>query len=177
METYAKLVPKAKKWGTIYNPAEVNSVVHVKVMREVAKKLGIELIETTISSTKEVPQAANSLVSKVHIIVITTDNTTVAGLEEIVKICNEKKIPLFAGDLESVKRGAIAAYGLDYYLVGYAAGKKAVQILKGMKPGDVPWGPVERFALAVNENAAKAQGIKLPSEFLKKANKVYKYYF
>lgn len=174
MQTYTKMAPNAKRWGTIYNPAESNSILHVNAMREAAKKLGITLVEATIGNSKEVAQAASSLVGKVDAIAITSDNTAVADLESIVKVCNEKKIPLFAGDVDSVARGATAAYGLDYYLVGYSAGKKAALILKGVKPGDVPWGPVEKFSLVINTKAAAAQGVTLTPEFLKKADKVIK---
>ncbi len=174
MQSYARFVPGVKNWGTIYNPAESNSVLHIKAMREAAKKLGLTLVEATIANSKEVAQAASSLVGKVGAVVITSDNTAVADFESIVKVCNEKKIPLFAGDVDSVARGAIAAYGLDYYLVGYSAGKKAALVLKGAKPGDIPWGPVEKFSLVINEKAAKAQGVAVPPEFLKKADKVIK---
>lgn len=174
-EMYTKFVPKAKKWGTIYNAGDANSLVHIKEMREAAKKLGVELIEATISTSAETLQAAQSLAGKgVHAINITSDNTAVSAFEAIVKICNEKKIPLFAGDVDSVPRGAIAAYGLDYFLIGESAGKKAVRILKGEKPGDIPWGPAEKFSLVVSEKAAKAQGVKIPSDLLKKADKIIK---
>lgn len=174
MQTYAKFVPNAKRWGTIYNPAESNSVLHIKEMRASAQKLGLTLVEATIGKTSEVAQAAASLVGKVDAIVITSDNTAVADFEAIVKVCNEKKLPLFAGDVDSVARGAVAAYGLDYYLVGYSAGKKAALVLKGVKPGDIPWGPVEKFSLVINQKAAAAQGIAIPPELLKKADKVIK---
>ena len=172
METYAKFVPKAKKWGTIYNPAEANSVMHIKAMRDVTKKLGLELVEVTISNSREVSRAAASLVGKVQAITITSDNTTVTDLEAIVAVCNKHKIALFAGDVDSVSRGAVAAYGLDYFLVGYSAGKKAALVLKGVKPGDIPWGPVEKFSLVINEKAAKAQGVTITPAMLKKADKV-----
>jgi putative ABC transport system substrate-binding protein len=174
MQTYAKMVPSAKRWGTIFNPTESNSVIHISMMRESAKKLGLTLVEANVSNSKEVAQAAASLAGRVDAIAITSDNTAVAGFEAIVKVCNEKKIPLFAGDVDSVARGAVAAYGLDYYLVGYSAGKKAGLILKGVKPGDVPWGPVEKFSLVINEKAAAAQGLTLAPEFLKKADKIIK---
>jgi putative ABC transport system substrate-binding protein len=89
-----------------------------------------------------------------------------------VKLCNERKIPLFTGDIYSVRRGAIAAYGLDYYHLGYSAGKKAVQILRGEKPGNIPWEPAEKCLLVINEGAAKAQGVIIPPDLLKKADKV-----
>ena len=171
-EMYTKFVPKAKKWGTIYNAGDSNSLVHIKEMRAAAKKLGVELIEATVSTSAETMQAAQSLAGKgVQAVTITSDNTAVSSFEAIVKVCNEKKIPLFAGDIGSVPRGAIAAYGLDYFLIGESAGKKAAQILKGKKAGDIPWGPAEKFSLVVSEQAAKAQGVAIPPELLKKATK------
>jgi putative ABC transport system substrate-binding protein len=174
-EMYTKFVPKAKKWGTIYNAGDANSMVHIKEMREAAKKLGVELMEASISTSAETMQAAQSLAGKgVQAINITSDNTAVSAFEAIVKICNEKKIPLFAGDVDSVPRGAIAAYGLDYFLIGESAGKKAVQVLKGKKPGDIPWGPAEKFSLVISQKAAKTQGVTVPPDLLKKADKVIK---
>ena len=173
-QMYTKFVPKAKKWGTIYNAGDANSVVHIKEMKEVAKKLGVELIEATISTSAEAMQAAQSLAGRVQAINITSDNTAVSAFEAIVKVCNEKKIPLFAGDVGSVPRGAVAAYGLDYFLIGYSAGKKAAQIMKGKKAAEIPWGPAEKFSLEVNEKAAKAQGVVIPPDILKKADKVIK---
>lgn len=172
LQIYTEFVPEAKRWGTIYNPAESNASLHIAAMREAAGKLGLKLIEATIANSQEVAQATKSLIGKVDAIVITSDNTAVADLESIVRVCNENRIPLFAGDVDSVGRGAVAAYGLDYYLVGYSAGKKAALILKGSKPGDIPWGPVEKFSLVINEKAASAQGVKLSPELLNKADKV-----
>ena len=174
MEMYSKFIPKAKQWGTIYNAGEANSVVHIKEMREAAKKLGLELVEVTITDRSEVPRAVNSLVGKVQAVVISSDNTAISDFETIVKVCNEKKIALFAGDVDSVPKGAVAAYGLDYFLVGYSAGKKAVLVLKGLTPGEIPWGPMEKFSLVINPGAAKLQGVTIPPDILNKADKVLK---
>lgn len=171
-ETYARAVPQAKTWGTIYNPQESNSVSHIQIMRETAKGLGLTLLEVTVNRSSEVGAAAASLVGKVQAITITSDNTTVANLEALVEVCSQHKIALFAGDIDSVARGAVMAYGLDYFLVGYSAGRKAALVLKGIKPGDVPWGPVEKFSLVINARAARAQGVSLPPELLARADKV-----
>ncbi len=80
---------------------------------------------------------------------------------------------VFVGDRDSVPRGAIAAYGLDYFLVGYEAGKKAAQILKGKNPGEIPAGQATKFTLWINLKAAKIQGVKVPKELLDKADKVW----
>jgi putative ABC transport system substrate-binding protein len=172
LQTYARFVPAAKVWGTIYNPTEVNSVSHVGAMREAATKLGLTLIEAHATSGAQVGSAAQSLVGRVDAIAITSDNTSVAHFEAIAEVCNKHKIALFAGDVDSVPRGAIAAYGMDYYLIGYAAGKKAALVLKGTRAGDIPWGLMELFSLVVNRKAAALQGVSITPDLLKKADKI-----
>jgi putative ABC transport system substrate-binding protein len=171
-EMYTKFFPKAKKWGTIYNPGDPKSILYIKEMREAAKKLGVELIEATISNTGETLQTVQSLVGKAHALHITFDYMAIASFDTIVKICNEKKIPLFGGDLKCVSRGAMAAYGWDYFQIGHAAGRKAAQILRGEKPGDIPWELGEKLVLLINEKAAKTQGAIVSPELFKKADKV-----
>ncbi len=172
METYASMVPRARRWGTIYNPAETNSVVHIGQMREAAQRLGLSLREVHVGSSGAVEAAAQSLVGQVDAINITSDNTTVANLEALVRVCETHKIALFAGDVDSVDRGALAAFGMDYFLVGYAAGRKAALVLKGVKPGDIPWGPVEKFSLVINTRAARAMGVTVPADSLNKADRL-----
>lgn len=171
-QMYTRFFPKARRWGTIYNAGDSISMSHIKEMREASKKLGVELIETAISSGSETLQATQSLAPKVQAFHITFDPTVITSFDAIVRVCNERKVPLFTGDVKGVSRGAMAAYVLDYFQVGYTAGKKAAQILKGEKPGDIPWESSEKLVLIINEKAAKAQGVIVSSEFLKKADRV-----
>jgi len=131
--------------------------------------MGLKLIEAHISSSAEVMQAAQSLVGRVDAIHITSDNTVVSAFEAVVKICNANNIPLFTGDRDSVPRGAVAAYGPDYFMVGYTAGKKAARILKGENPGNIPAGLASGYSLWISLKNAKAQGAKIPSTLVKKA--------
>lgn len=172
LESYTQFFPKAKRWGTIYNAGDPRSIPYIKEMREVAKKLKVELAEVTISNSQETLPAAQFLAGKVQIICITYDHIALSSFDDIVKVCNEKKVPLFGGDLKCVTKGAMAAYGWDYFQIGYSAGRKAARILKGEKPGDIPWDLGERLVLMINEKAAKAQGAIVAPELLKKADKV-----
>jgi len=168
-EMYQDFMPHVKRWGTIYNPGDINVTFHIKEMKETLEGMGAKLIEAHISSSSEVMQAAQSLVGRVDAIHITSDNTAVSAFEALVKVCNENNIPLFAGDRDSVPRGAIAAYGLDYFLVGYTAGKMAARILKGEDPGNVPAGMAAGYSLWLNLKAAQEQDAKLPQTLLEKA--------
>lgn len=173
IELYLKIAPKAKKWGTIYNAGDANSVKSIGWTREAAKKRGLELIEVTISNSSEVYTAAQSLIGRVDAIYITSDNMVASALGSVTKVCNANKIPFFVGNTDQVELGAIAALGFNYGSVGYSAGKKAVQILKeGKKPGAIPSGPAEKLDLYLSVNNAKKQGVTIPKAIVDKADKV-----
>ena len=171
-EMQAQFFSKAKKWGTIYNPGDSKSLDHIKELREVSKKYRFGLVEATISSSPETSQATQFLVGKVHAIHIAFDRTALFGFEGIVRVCNDKKIPLFVGEASYVSKGALAAYGLDYFHIGYSAGKKAAQILGGERPGNISWELGRKVILVISEKAAKDQGVIIPPEFLKKADRI-----
>ncbi len=170
---YQDLAPAAKRWGTIYNAGDVNVTFHIKEMKEAVEKLGGTLVEAHISNSSEVMQAAQSLVGRVDAIHITSDNTAVSAFEAITKVCNANDIPLFAGDRDSTPRGAVAAYGLDYYKIGYTAGEKAAKILKGEDPGKVPAGLASGYSLWISLKHAKEQGIEIPAALVEKADKLW----
>jgi putative ABC transport system substrate-binding protein len=171
-EMYTKFFSKAKKWGTIYCAGDHRTLPYIREIREAARKLNMELIEATISNGDEVLPAAQFLAGKAQAIYITYDHFALSSFDTIVKVCKERKIPLFGGDLKCVTKGAMAAYGWDYYQIGYSAGRKAVRILRGEKPGEIPWELGEKLVLLINEKAARAQGAIVPPGVLKKADKV-----
>ena len=76
--------------------------------------MGLKIVKATASNSSEVQAAAQSLVGRVDAIAVIGDNTAVSALETIIKVCEQNKIPLLAGDPDSVKRGAAAGYGFDY---------------------------------------------------------------
>jgi putative ABC transport system substrate-binding protein len=166
------VVPNLKKVGIVYNPGEVNSAVVVKQLKGLLEKQGIALIDVAAPRTVDVGPAAKSLIGKVDMIYSTTDNNVVSTYESLVKVCNDAKIPLVASDTDSVKRGAIAAYGVNFYDLGRATGKIVLRILQGEKPGDIPSSVSKDLALFVNPAAAQKQGVTLSPNFLKQANKI-----
>src|SRR5437867_773233 len=69
-------MPEIKAVGTIYNASEANSRKVVEVARELFAKAGIKLEETTVTSSSDVLQAAQALVSRgVRAFYIQGDNT------------------------------------------------------------------------------------------------------
>lgn len=172
LETYARLVPQARIWGTLYNPAEANSVLQARQLRDAMAKLGLQLVEIPVGSTPEVRQAAHDLAAKVQAIFVISDAAVSADILSIQQASDKHRIPNFSGVISGVRRGALAAFGVDYFLAGYAAGKKAALVLRGVNPGQISWSLAEHFGLVLNQRAAKALGITLPVDLLRIADNV-----
>jgi ABC-type uncharacterized transport system substrate-binding protein len=113
----------------------------------------------------DVGSAARSLIGKVDVIYTNTDNNVVSAYESLVKVGQDAKIPLVASDTDSVKRGAVAAYGINYRDLGEQTGRMVVRILKGEKPGDIKPEVSTKMELFVNPGAAEKQGVKLSTRW------------
>lgn len=164
------IVPDVKTVGVIYNAGESNSVYLVDAEKEAASKMGIEIVEGTASNSSEVQAAAQALVGRVDAISVLTDNTAVSALESILKVAEQNQIPVIAGDTDSAKRGAVAAYAFDYKDLGKQAGYQAAEILSGTPIKDIPVEYAETLQLSVNEKAAAAMGVTIPSDLSAKAD-------
>jgi putative tryptophan/tyrosine transport system substrate-binding protein len=157
---------KGNRVGMIYNSGEQNSVTQVEVVKKAIKGTDLEIVPVSVSTSAEVKQAAESLVGKVDCIYIITDNTVVSALESVIKVASDEDIPLFVGELDSVKRGGFAAYGFDYYDIGYEAGEMAAEILEGKKkPSDLPVQYPQKLKLQINKKAAEEMGVQINQEW------------
>jgi putative ABC transport system substrate-binding protein len=165
--------PDAKNVGMVYNAGESNSVFLVEQAEKDAASMGLTIVKAPASTSAEVQAAAKSLVGRVDAIAVIGDNTAVSALEAIVKVCDENKIPLVAGDPDSVKRGAVACYGFDYYDLGKQTGAMAAKILSGTPIADIPVQFAENLQLSVNEKAATAQGVTIPQDLIDQAVNKY----
>jgi len=172
IELIQRIVPNAKRVGMVYSPGEANSVVVIERMRALLPKAGMTLVEAAAARTVDVGAAARSLVGKVDVIYTSTDNNVVSAYEALVKVGNDAKLPLIASDTDSVKRGAIAALGVNYFDLGVQTGKQVVRILKGERPGNMPSETSDKLELFVNPKAAAAQGVVLSDALIQSAAQI-----
>ena len=172
IELIKQVVPGAKRIGMVYNPGEANSVVVVKELQKLLPSMGLTLVEAAAPRSVDVSSAARSLIGKVDVIYTSTDNNVVSAYEALVKVGQDAKIPLVASDTDSVKRGAIAALGINYRDLGEQTGRMVVRILKGEKPGEIKSETSSKLELFVKPGAAEKQGVKLSDALIKSAAQV-----
>lgn len=172
VELLQKLVPDAKSIGVVYASGEVNSQVQVDELKKVAEPLGLEVKTQTVTTVQDIPQATEAL-GDVDTIYVPTDNMVVSGIASLVKVANDKKIPVIAAESGTVEGGAAATLGIDYEALGKQTGEMALRILRdGADPASTPVEIAEDYTYVVNDEAAKAQGIEIPQEILDQAEHV-----
>jgi len=174
LELIQEITSNAKRIGVLHNPGEANSLSLLQLLKTEAGPRGLEIIEAPATKSSDVLSAAQSLIGKADVIYIPTDNTIVSALEAVIRVGTENKIPVYAGDTDSVPRGAMAALGFNYYDVGRQTGKIVVRILKGEKPGDIPVEGIETTELYVNLKAAERMGVTIPESVVARAKQVVK---
>ncbi|MGF7050547.1 putative ABC transport system substrate-binding protein [Paenibacillus sp. DS2015] len=154
--------PNIKNVGIVINEGEPNANAMSKLAEEALSKHNIKLIKASITNTSEVKQAAESLVGRVDALYITLDNSVVSGVDSIIQVANDKDIPFFSSDRDTVEKGAFATVGFKYFDHGYQVGQMAVEILKnGKNPGDMKVTVQEKLDLILNLKAAAEQGIEV----------------
>lgn len=174
LDLIKEITPQAKTMGVPFNPGEANAVTLLRLIKEQAPARGLKVVEAPAPKSADVLAAAQSLVGKVDVIYVPTDNTIVTALEAVIKVGVDNKIPVYAGDTDSVPRGAIAALGFNYYDVGRQTGKMVLRVLKGEKPGDIAVQGVGTTQLFVNPGMAEKMDVKIPAAVIDRAKTVVK---
>lgn len=169
LELLKKLAPEAKTVGVIYNAAEVNSEVQVRIVKEEAPALGLAVVEATVATSADVLQAAQSLVKKVDAIYVPTDNMVVSAAQSVVQVANENKIPLISGESSVVDAGGLGTIGINYKNLGAQTGEMAARVLDGANTADMPIESQKNFDVVLNKETLEILGIKVPADLEGKA--------
>lgn len=174
LDMIRKILPDAKKIGIMYSTSEVNSLSTIEEYKAAAPAYGFEIVESGISTTADIPLAADQLVQKVDCINNLTDNTVVSSLQVILDAANKKGIPVFGSEVEQVKVGCLASEGLEYIELGKQTGRMAAKVLKGeAKASELNFEIIEGASFYGNNEVAKNLGITFPEELTGSAAEMF----
>lgn len=169
-----KLLPEAKTVGILYSTNEVNSQAAIEEYKQAAPEYGLEIVESGISTVADIPLAAEQLAAKVDCISNLTDNNVVSSLPVVLDASNKNGIPVFGSEIEQVKKGCLAAMGLDYVALGEQTGRMAAKVLKGeTKASEMPYELIEGASFYGNTAVAENLGITLPEELTDSAAEIF----
>ena len=165
LDLMLKLIPGLRAVGTLYNPAEANSVREMSVAHEVYKRRGIRLEEVALTGSSELLQAVQILAARdIQVLWVPADNTCIEGYEGAVKGTRDFHLPLFTDICATLQRGGLACLGFSPRDSGIASGKLAGRILRGEKPQDIPLEEVMVEEKIISRARAQQLKIAIPDE-------------
>lgn len=164
----ATLIPNTKNVLLVYDPAVNFSMERERnAIESILKKNNITLHSVEISHSNEIQQKVTGLLAGNDVVLILKDNTVVSGIDSLITLCNRYGIPLFASDLNSGKKGAVLAYGIEEADSGIRAADIAIEILGlGKQPSEIPIKSIDKQTLALNKETLQKQHLVVDSQTL-----------
>jgi len=170
LDMIAKYFPQYKKLGTLFCPAEANSVALKEALEKLCAQRGFTLECVAANSPGELPDAALSLVSRpIDAVMQISDNISSAGFTAIAKAARQSKKPLISLNSTTVPLGAAVAMGRDYHHAGEVTVDMIEQVIAGGDPGKIPFMLPPNVVLTVSPTNAAAVGMTIPEGLMKKA--------
>jgi len=173
LEILKQIAPAVVRVALIYNPDNPNSVHYRRVSEAASAPLAIEVIDHPIHGLADIDRAVTNLADRGNSgIFFLPDLTTNALRDDVVGLVARRRVPAIYSEPFFVKLGGLAFYGADR-LEGFRRSAGYVdRILRGEKPGDLPFQQPTKYELILNRTAAKALGLELSPALLALADEV-----
>jgi len=173
LDLIQQIVPDRRKIGVVWNSSEANSESVLAKARPHARKIGLTIMEATVSSSAEVLEASKSLVARgAEVFLNPGDNTLNVSYDAFAQAAAASRIPVFSIDPDFIENKTLAALGPSYYRTGYEGGEVLARVLKGASPAEIPIGQTSATELLLNLDEARRLGIELPQALIERADRV-----
>ena len=170
-----EIAPTTKRIILLSNPMGENYQAYLRVAREAAKRLGLELagLEIRAASGEEVKEKLPLITRKLgDAVLVPPDVAFVAVAGDMAQQAIRERLPVVGPNVQTVRGGYLAGYSSDYYSLGQQGAMLVDKILKGARPTDLPIELPSKLTLVINLKTAKAIGLKVPKELLLRADEV-----
>ena len=173
LQAVREALPQARRLGLLYDPSSANSLFYLQYLEEKRAGLDLTIVPMTVNGSGDVLQGAQALAAKqIDAFFVIADPFVLQSFDSVVKVAEAQHIPIFSIVPNLANQGAAVALGWNYFDNGYLGGQIAVRVLKGEKPGAIPFQWPTKFELYVNPAAAEAQGWRIPQAMIDRAQRV-----
>jgi putative tryptophan/tyrosine transport system substrate-binding protein len=173
LEILKQIAPAVARVALIYNPDNPNSIIYRQSSEAASGPLGIEPLDVPIHRFADIDHAVTSLADGQNGAVFFLPDVTTLGLrDEIVDLIARHRLPAIYWDSSFVKIGGLAFYGVDRPDIFRRSAGYVDRILRGEKPGDLPFQQPTKYQLIINLKTAKALGLDVPFQLQQRADEV-----
>jgi len=171
LELLHELLRTASTVAMLVNPATPLTVSETRGVQKAADSLGLQLHVLNASTEREIDTAFGTIVElRAGALVVSVDPFLNSQRNQIVALAARHVVPTIYGVREYALAGGLMSYGNDLADTYRQCGIYAANILKGAKPADLPVQQVTRVEFVVNLKTAKALGLTFPITLLGRAD-------
>ncbi|MBM3890006.1 MAG: hypothetical protein FJ388_12895, partial [Verrucomicrobia bacterium] len=165
--------PQIKRVGTLFCPAEVNSVANKDMFVREAVRCGLTVETVAANTAGELSDAALALCHRrLDAVAQIIDNLSVAGFPTIARAAAQARLPVFTCQATAIKQGAVFALARDYYDAGREAALKVARVMRGEHPAQIPFSPPTKLQKLVNLKNAQDCRLVIPDALLRESKQV-----
>jgi putative ABC transport system substrate-binding protein len=173
LEFIREILPKARRVALIFNRNDPGGERHLAIARSAGASIRMTVRGFPFTGVQDFETLFKTIAAfRADAIVPVAEPVTFQHRKRIAELGLQNHISVFAEFKEFAESGALASYGPDLGFFYYRAATYVDKILKGAKPGDLPVEQPTRFEFVLNQNVAKAMGIKFPQSILVRADRV-----
>ncbi|MBS7219908.1 MAG: ABC transporter substrate-binding protein [Clostridiales bacterium] len=161
IEFSKKVDTDVKKYGILYTSGEVNSVNTADKAKEYITSNGMEYVETVVTNSSEVQQAAQQLCSECDAVFVPNDSVIQSAMPVVAAAAKDAGVPVYGSSAVMVNEGAFATIAISDTEIGAISADMAVEILNGKSVADIPVLEVPGTEIVVNKTTMEALGIEI----------------
>ena len=172
VELMREVVPRAVRLGTVTTKVTSGAQSLAPVL-ETGRKLGFTVDAINIDDPADLAKALTpEVLAGFDALVFVPDVVLNARMAEVIKLVNMANKPAIFPSPDWVSNGGFMSFGPDFSDATRHLISQVDRVLKGAKPGKLPFERPTKFDLRINLRIAKALGVELPATILARADEV-----
>jgi putative ABC transport system substrate-binding protein len=173
LEVLKDTFPSLRKIAMLWNADDLGMTLRYKSAETAARTLGLEVQALGVREPEDFAAAFAAMVrDRPDAILMVTDALTALHRKRVFEFAAQQKLPAIYEYASLVRDGGLMSYGPDMGEVYDRAAGLADRILKGARPGDLPFEQPTHFRLAINKKTLETLGLTIPEATLMRADEV-----
>ena len=173
LEILKQIAPDVSRVAEIHNPENPIAAYYVRSFQAAAGPLSVQPVIAPIHNIADVERAVGDIADQRNGgVLFLPDVTTGALRDQIIELLTRRRVPAMFSERAFVTHGGLVSYGSDRIDLFRRAASYVDRILRGEKPGDLPYQQPTKYDLVINLKTAKALGLAIPESFLLRADEV-----
>ena len=173
VELLKQAVPNLTRLAALSRPTNSSHPGVLKRVHDIAGRLGVQVLPVAVASLKDLePGFATMGRERVEGLLILGDGFFVQHLPQIATLALKQRLPSTYSGHEYPESGGLMSYGPNFSDNYRRVAHFVDRIVRGAKPGDLPFEQPTRLHLVINLKAATAIGVTIPPSLRLRADRV-----